>query len=266
MAHGKETPRQKMIGMMYLVLTAMLAMNVSKEVLDAFTLVDGGLTTTTENFAAKNEGLFDKFDIAFQQNPEKVGDWKTRAEEVEAMSNELYEFMNLCKIEIVSKKDEEAIHDGVVHLAEVGSKDNTNFPAEIMLVNKRGTELKGKIEEYREFLLTMIEDKEIYSTTVESIEGILSTDVPETLYHNKKKSVTPTWESTYFEHLPLASVITLLSKMQGDVRNVEAEILNYLLGQVDAGDFKVNVIEPVVIPNSNYVFRGQDYEAEVFLA
>ncbi|MFZ5940579.1 MAG: gliding motility protein GldM, partial [Bacteroidota bacterium] len=61
MGHGKETPRQKMIGMMYLVLTAMLAMNVSKDVLNAFILVDEGLVQTTENFAAKNEGLYDKF-------------------------------------------------------------------------------------------------------------------------------------------------------------------------------------------------------------
>ena len=266
MAQGKETPRQKMIGMMYLVLTAMLALNVSKEVLDAFTLVDGGLTTTTENFAAKNEGLYDKFNIAFEQNPEKVGDWKTRAEEVREQSNELYEFLNLCKIEIVSKKDEEAVHDGEVHLADVRVKDDTNFPAEIMLVNNRGSELKGKIEEYREFLLSMIENKETYATTVEAIEGTLSTDVPDVLHHNLKKGVTPTWESTYFENLPLASVITLLSKMQGDVRNVEAEMLNFLLGQVDAGDFKVNVIEPVVIANSSYVFKGVPYHAEVFLA
>jgi len=266
MAHGKETPRQKMIGMMYLVLTAMLALNVSKEVLDAFTLVDDGLTTTTENFSAKNEGLYDKFNIAFEQNPEKVGDWKTRAEEVKAKSHELYEFINQCKIEIVTKKDEDAIHDGEVHLAEVKIKDDTNIPAEIMLVKNRGSELKAKIEEYREFLLTMIEDKETYATTVEAIEGALSTDVPETLYHNKKKNVNPTWESTYFEFLPLASVITLLSKMQGDVRNVEADMLNFLLGQVDAGDYKVNVIEPVVIANSNYVFKGVPYHAEVFLA
>ncbi len=266
MAHGKETPRQKMIGMMYLVLTAMLALNVSKEVLDAFTLVDGGLTVTTQNFAAKNDGLYDKFNIAYEQNPAKVGDWKTRAEEVKAQSNELYEFMNLCKIEIVSKKDEDAVHDGEVHLADVGVKDDTNFPAEIMLVNKRGEELKAKIEEYREFLLAMIEDKETYATTVDAVEGILSTEVPENMHHNKKKGVTPTWESTYFEHLPLASVITLLSKMQGDVRNVEADMLSFLLGQVDAGDFKVNVIEPVVIAKSNYVFKGVPYQAEVFLA
>ncbi len=255
-----------MIGMMYLVLTAMLALNVSKEVLDAFTLVDGGLTTTTQNFAAKNSSLYDKFDIAFQQNPEKVGDWKTRADEVKQKSNELYEFINLCKSEIVIKKDEDAIIDGEVHLAEVKSKDDQNIPAEIMLVKRRGTELKTKIEEYREFLLSMIDDPETYATTVEAIEKTLSTEVPEHLYHNKKKGETPTWESTYFEFLPLASVITLLSKMQGDVRNVEAEMLNFLLGQVDAGDFKVNVIRPVVLSNSNYVFTGQEYRAQVFLA
>ena len=266
MAHGKETPRQKMIGMMYLVLTAMLALNVSKEVLDAFTLVDGGLTTTIQNFAAKNNGLYDKFNIAYEQNPEKVGDWKTKADELKTRSNELYEFMNECKVEIVSRKDADAVHDGEVHLADVGVKDDTNFPGEVMIVNKKGTVLKEHIEEYREFLLSMIENKEKYSGAVETVEGILSTEVPEDFHRNKKRGATPTWESTYFEYLPLASVITILSKMQGDVRNVEAEMLNFLLGQIDAGDFKVNVIKPVVIPNSNYVFRGQEYRAQVFLA
>jgi gliding motility-associated protein GldM len=266
MAHGKETPRQKMIGMMYLVLTAMLALNVAKEVLDAFTLVDGGLTTTIQNFAAKNEGLYSKFNIAYEQNPEKVGDWKTKAEELKTRSDELYEFMNECKVEIVSIKDEDAVHeDGDVHLADVKVKDNTNFGGEVMIVNKKGIELKGKIEEYREFLLSMIADKEKYAGTVESVEGILNTEVPED-FHHRKKGVTPTWESTYFEYLPLASVITILSKMQGDVRNVEADMLNYLLSQIDAGDFKVNVIRPVVLSNSNYVFTGQEYRAQIFLA
>jgi len=255
-----------MIGMMYLVLTAMLALNVAKEVLDAFTLVDGGLTTTIQNFAAKNQGLYSKFNIAYEQNPEKVGDWKTKAEELKTRSDELYEFMNECKVEIVSKKDEDAVHDGEVHLADVDVKDDTNFPGEVMIVNKKGAELKQHIEEYREFLLSMIDDKEEYAGTVGAIEGNLSTEVPEDFEPHKKRGVTPTWESTYFEYLPLASVITILSKMQGDVRNVEAEMLNYLLGQIDAGDFNVNVIRPVVLSNSNYVFTGQEYRAQVFLA
>ena len=79
MAHGKETPRQKMIGMMYLVLTALLALNVSKDVLDAFVLVDRGLTETTENFAKKNNSIYTEFESAYMQNKTKVGDWRDMA-------------------------------------------------------------------------------------------------------------------------------------------------------------------------------------------
>lgn len=251
---------------MYLVLTAMLAMNVSKEVLDAFILVNDGLVETTENFAVKNSGLYDRFSMAYQQNPEKVGDWRDRAEEVKTRSDELYEFLNECKVEIVQVKDDEAIHDGVVHLADVNQKDNTNTPAEIMIVGKKGEELRHKIEGHREFLLSLIEDKEKYATTVEAIEGNLSTEAKEKLHAGAKKGLTPTWESTYFEFMPLASVITLLSKMQGDVRNVEAEVLNFLLGQVDAGAIPVNTLEAVVIPDRSLVFKGQEYRARVFLA
>jgi hypothetical protein len=146
-----------------------------------------GLTTTIQNFAAKNEGLYSKFNIAYEQNPEKVGDWKTKAEELKTRSDELYEFMNECKVEIVSKKDEDAVHDGEVHLADVGVKDDTNFPGEVMIVNKKGAELKQRIEDHREFLLSMIDDKEKYAGTVGAIEGNLSTEVPEDFHHHAKK-------------------------------------------------------------------------------
>ncbi len=256
-----------MIGMMYLVLTAMLALNVSKEVLDAFVLVDTGLVTTTENFAAKNAGLYDRFSTAFAQNEAKVGDWKEKADQVQARSNELYDFIHECKVEILKEKEKDAIGEGEVLWDEVQAKDNTDIPAEIMIVKKRGEELKGKIDEHREFLISLIDDPEKSTTTVEAIEKTLDTHAPHVqMEHHSKKGVEPTWESTYFEHLPLASVITILSKMQGDIRNVEAETLNYLLGQIDAGDIGVNKVEAVVLPNSSYVFKGQEYRAEVFMA
>src|SRR6056297_2324305 len=264
MGHGKETPRQKMIGMMYLVLTAMLALNVSKEVLDAFVNVDEGLVQTTESFAAKNEGLYSRFQIAYQQNPEKVGDWKNKAEEVKKRSDELFDFMNECKVEIVSVKEPEAVVDGKVDLKLVEIKDNTDTPAEIMIVNKKGTELKERIIAYREYVIDMIDNSNgQYDLLISAIEGNLDTHD-----HPAEKAGEPPepWESHNFEHLPLASVITILSGMQADLRNVESEMINYLLNQVDAKDFKVNVLEPVVMPNSNYVFKGQEYRAEVFLA
>jgi gliding motility-associated protein GldM len=263
MGHGKETPRQKMIGMMYLVLTAMLAMNVSKSVLDAFVIVDHGLNQTTTNFASKNEGYYSKFDLAYSQNPGKVGDWKNRADEVKRMSEELYDFLNECKIEIVSVKEPDAIHEGEVELEDVKIKDNKDTPAQIMILGKKGLELKEMINDYRERMISLIDNPEEYQGLIESIEGNLNTND-----HPAKKVGEPdhSWESHNFEHLPLASVITILSKMQADVRNVESDIIGYLLEQVDAKDFKVNVLEAIVLPNTNVVFKGQEYRAQVFLA
>ncbi len=91
MGHGKETPRQKMIGMMYLVLTALLALNVSKDVLDAFILVDEGLSKTTTNFTKKNNSYYSDFDAAYELNKTKVEDWKKKADEVREKSAHLYE-------------------------------------------------------------------------------------------------------------------------------------------------------------------------------
>ncbi len=267
MGHGKETPRQKMIGMMYLVLTALLALNVSKDVLDAFELVNAGLTKTTSNFAEKNDAYYSDFAEAYELNKTKVEEWKEKAEQVRVESEELYDFIQESKLEIVrisEGEDSEAIHDGEVDLAYVTGKDNNNIPAEVMMTKKRGSELKQKIEDYRSFLLGLIEDKETYAPVVSAIEGTLDTSDPEPDPHAKGEQHT--WESEHFEHLPLASVITILSKMQSDLRNTEAEILSYLLSQIDAGSFKFNKIEPIVLANSDYVFKGQEYKARIFLA
>ena len=78
MGHGKETPRQKMIGMMYLVLTAMLALNVSKEAVEAFKKVDKGLTKTVVNYEMKNNLTYEEFERAFSENPVKAGPWRVK--------------------------------------------------------------------------------------------------------------------------------------------------------------------------------------------
>lgn len=267
MAHGKETPRQKMIGMMYLVLTALLALNVSKDVLDAFVLVDEGLTQTTSNFAEKNSAYYSDFAAAYELNKTKVEEWKDKADEVRTRSDSLYDFIQSCKVEIVTiseGEDSEALQDGKVDLKYVEGTENMDIPAEVMILNGKGTVLKEKLIDHRDFLLGLIDNKEDYASVVASIEGNLDTSDPEPDPHAKGEKIT--WEIEHFESLPLASVITILSKMQSDVRNTEAEILSFLLSQIDAGSFKFNKIEPIIIANSDYVFKGQEYKAKIFLA
>lgn len=265
MAHGKETPRQKMIGMMYLVLTALLALNVSKSILDAFIMVDESLTVTTNNFNQENIKVYKDFDQAFASNPNKVKPWKDKADEIRKQADGLYDYINSLKIKIVKKADgekAEAVANNKIDPRKVKATDNTDKPSEIMVGdnnNGEGKVLKQKIDKFRELILSYIDKRDV--GTIKLVKQNLNTDPPES-----KEGLKETWESAHFEHWPLLAVTTIMSKMQSDVRNSESEILRYLYNKIEMGSFKFNKLEATVIPNSNYIIKGNEYQAEVFLA
>jgi len=118
--------------------------------------------------------------------------------------------------------------------------------------------MKAAIEDYRSFLLDIIGNKDISASN--SIEGSLNTDDPVV------KGEKVLWVNHMFQASPLIASITLLSKLQSDIRNTEAETLNFLHQQIDAGAFKFNSLIPTIITNSNYIMRGNEYQAEVFIA
>ncbi len=92
-----ETPRQKMINMMYIVLTAMLALNVAAEVLEAFRVVDSSLNQTLKAVDMKNAQVYSSFEQAFIENPAKVGEWKTNADRVREKTNTLFSYISQLK-------------------------------------------------------------------------------------------------------------------------------------------------------------------------
>ena len=265
MAHGKETPRQKMIGMMYLVLLALIALTVQREVLEAFVLVDEGLSKTTLNFAAKNEILYAEFGRAAAENPAKAGPWKNKADEIRRRGEELYEYIQSLKIEIVQAaegEDTEAVHDGEIHGDKIGKMDDMDTGEFIMVGDNqdgKGNDLRLAFTEFREYCISLIDEDDEYLK--ESVESSLETED-----HVDYEGVLHTWQTEHFAHLPLIAVITMMSKLQGDVRNVESEMLAYLYEQIEGESFKFNKLESTVIPNSNYILMGNDYVARVFLA
>ncbi len=265
MAGGKETPRQKLIGMMYLVLMAMLAINVSVSVLDAFVVVDEGLTKTTQNFSQQNDAKYREFAKRLAENPVRVRPWKEKADEVKVRADELFEKIQGYKQQIVNATEgegNEAIDaEGKIIGENIGAKEDKNSPSEVMLSERdpKATELKNSIEEYKEFLLGLIDEQD--EDVRQSIEGNLDTTDPP-----PKEGATITWERQNFYYMPMIATITLLSGMQADVRNAEADVITYLLNRIDAGSFMFNALEATVIPQSNYVFRGDDFEASVFIA
>lgn len=269
MGHGKETPRQKMIGMMYLVLTALLALNVSAEVLNAFILVDESLSKNRENFEKKNQAVYDKFNKAYADplQKKKLDGLKIpdKLETVKKESQRLVNTMDSLKKVIVLKADGDTTEytaDGKIHPAAIKKKDENNVPSEIMILNEEGLKLKQKIEAYRAKMLDLVGDTSQYKELTSAVNATLYTG--SMVSHGEEREVP--WETGNFEHLPLAGVTTMLSKMQLDIRNVEADMLAFLEGSIDEGSFKFNKIEAIVSTKSNYILVGETFEAEIFTA
>ena len=270
-----ETARQKMINMMYIVLTAMLALNVSAEVLQAFRLIDASLIHTLEAVNNKNQQIYTSFEQAYIENPEKVREWKQKADQVQKISKDLQDYISKLKEDQVIYSGSERVdannpfNPDMHHLVtmnndtlEIKKEDDLNGTSEFMIKQKKAAELKEKIISYKNELVALLgndepELKETILSTLETADPVAGKN------QNKEKN---TWESIHFENTPLAAILTVLSKIQIDVKNSEANMLNYLYSQIDAGSFKFNKLGARVIANSNIVYQGEPYEAEVFLA
>ncbi|MCF8296712.1 MAG: hypothetical protein K9J13_04130 [Saprospiraceae bacterium] len=285
MAGYKETPRQKMIGMMYLVLTALLALNVSKEILDAFVIVNEGLETTNEILYAKNGELYTEFGIQFDQNPEKVGIFYEKAKLAKQYSDDLIAEIKDIKREIIAytefgdkklkvgeyeEKDKNNVKKTVKDvpledfpLEHIAAKDNYDKPWLILGglgesgTNGRAADLKKMINEYKANMLNLLDEKQKQST-------VLGFDT-EDKWDKKLAKNTP-WEYNNFYHTVLYADVVLLNKYIAEVLNTQAEITTALLGNITKKDFKFDKITAKTIPASSYVISGEEYKADIFVA
>jgi len=290
MAGGNISPRQKMINMMYLVLTALLALNVSKEVLNSFFEVNKGITRTTINFNAKNGDTYAAFDAAAEVNLIKAGPFREQAYGIKSEADKLVASLQEMKYNLVltaDKKvylgfdseindeegdliDEKAImltwdqlndQQKLMRIGALTNKDDRHASGNLFYTAKRkiniATILKTDLILYKNLLLSIAEGNE---SLIKSINETCN-------YEDKKlKGKKQLWEYYNFYDMPSVGALTLLSKMQSDVRNTEADIINMLRENIDAGSLKFTSAEGIQIPNSNFVLKGDSFRAQIFIA
>jgi len=284
MAGAKETPRQKMIGMMYLVLTALLALNVSKDILDAFVVVNDGLQKTKVNFRGKNAEKYIAFKKAFEENNKKVGIYWNEAVRVRELTEDAVTHIDNIKAELIAKTEkfeesevigsDELGRDTVLSLKYVDQKDNYMVPTHILIGEDPGKprddnensakRLRLMLEDFRDQLANII----LSQPTVDT-NNVIYRSLFKTFDFQKGRDASgleQNWEALNFYDVPLAASITILSKIQTDVLNAESDIITYLFNRVDASSYKFTQLTSVVIPKSQYVFTGDTFRAEVFLA
>ncbi len=248
------SPRQKMINLMYVVLMAMLAMNISTEVLNGFSIVEESLRRSTANSSKENLSMLADLDEQMKLNPAKVREWFEKAKGVKEMTDSLYDFAQSLKMEIVREADgKEADIDNI------RNKENLEAASRVMLAPGVG---KGKllyqaVNSYRERILKMVNDP----TQREIIASNLSTQLPKNAYTMGKN-----WQEYMFESMPVAAAVTLLSKLQSDIRYAEGEVLHSLVANVGVKDIRVNKIDAFVVPDKTTLYPGERLTAHIIMA
>lgn len=264
MANHKETPRQKLIGMMYLVLTAMLALNVSAEVLNAFILFEQGLTQAANIARDKNEKTKQVFIKAYEDDPQKIGVWIQKANQVSDYSDKLTKMIQGIKLDIVKftdGNDAPAIVGNEIRPEALKSPENTDASSNVMINQRKAVLLKKAIAEYKKNVIALLGTE-----TVGKEEVIQRINKTLNLGKVHTKDGMKTWEIARFSDLPLCAAVAQLSSLQLDIINIESDLINLLLAQTDIGSFKFDNLQAVVNTQGDYIVSGGEFQAEIFIA
>jgi gliding motility-associated protein GldM len=262
MAGQQETPRQKMIGMMYLVLTALLALNISKDILDAFVIMNESLAASSETTGKKIDALYTDFDLAMAIDSEKVGQYWERSQQAREKAQKLSAFIDSIKTTLIAKteKVDRAVAD-TMSIGSLSKKDDYDIPTNILVGEKEdGSDglanvLKTKIAEYQSSMRELLSegDKQFFNERID-------------LSDRKLADQTSTWETNNFYHTPLVASLVILSKLQMDVADVEYDVVSKLYRSFNKKDFFFDTIAATVLPQSNYVLLGEEYQSDIIVA
>lgn len=268
-----ETPRQKMIGMMYLVLTAMLALNVSTDILNGFSMVDDSLFSSINAAQDRNTDMYNSFAAQAADNPDKFAAPYAEAQELRQRSDSLFNYISNFKIDLARLADGEksiSQHHYMTGYAVKGveNKDNRDVTGQYAIISGHGAELKEQIHEYRDYLLSVLakNDNPMEQGTIRKMSEQISALFACGKGWNSHDKDSVDWEVAIFDDQVVGASLTVLSKIQNDVRSTEGDFINYLMGNADAKDLRVNKLQAYVIPKSDYVIRGAKYSAQIILA
>lgn len=251
MALPKE-PRQKMINLMYLVLTALLALNVSSEILNAFKTVNRSLMTANDIIETKNKGLFTSFQKKLEdpKSHDRAAIWLPRAEDAKKAADDVYNYIESLKTDLIKEAGQKT--PGGPY-----REDDLDAATRLFVENKGGGQTKGKdlqqkLAEYKNRLLHIHPaiDSEFHNTLPIDLSVPPSTNA----------AAKDNWEYSYFHMTPTIAAITMLSKFENDVKNCEALVVDFCHRKVGEVEIVYDQFKVFAGTNSNYLMPGQQLE------
>lgn len=259
MSMPKE-PRQQMINMMYLVLTAMLALNITKEVLNAFGTINSSIERSNGSISAKNAEIYKNLEDQAQNPNEahKVKPYLALAEKVKTETNQTVAYLEQWKDSVIALSGGKILNptsgDSVISNIE-----NIDASPQLFVKQGNGDKIKEKLQAYINNILAIV--------PAEAKENI-GKNFPVQVVQPPKSDDNPSQDWTFgtFNNIPVVAAVAVLSKFQNDIKNAESMVLEDLKSRIHLEDYKFDKLEPIAVPNTSYALAGQDIEATILLA
>lgn len=258
MAGAKETPRQKMIGMMYLVLMAMLALQVSSALLEKFTLLNSSLEGSTSSVNRINQGTLESIKSTVSKSGNRASDLAVvkQAEEVRALTATTIQEIDALKERIINEAG-----GGLDEEGNIKTPTEEDAVASIMVGQNKsgqGYQLKTKLDQYIDQVRKYNPQAKYASLALDAKDDPIAS--------RSAQQRTKDFAQLNFEQTPVPAALAVLSQRQSEVRRIEGEILDYLAGKVGAQDVKFDKILAMVSMESKVVVAGTKFKGEMFLA
>ncbi|MBR1769307.1 MAG: gliding motility protein GldM [Bacteroidales bacterium] len=264
-----ETPRQRMITMMYLVYTAMLALNVSAEILQSFITVGDSLEVTNNLLLSKTESAYQMFENAYNNNEGKVGPSWEKAKRVRVATKQILDYLDEVKYGVISHTDGKPVAEVKKLIKEQGfnaieKKDNYDAPTFYFCGGTddgsagKAVEMKKKIDAYQEEMLKLCDER--FRAQLKKVQ------IDTKSKHKNASGQELNWQMYNFYHTVLSADVVIINKLKSEIENSEYDLVNALYSSISADDFKFDMVKARVIPKSTYVIQGDSYEADVIVA
>ena len=251
-----KEPRQLMINLMYLVLTAMLALNVSAEIINAFYALNKGMKSSNEIVDKSNTMINNAIDqqVKAYTNPINQG-FQAKAKEAMKISKEFEAYIGSLVSELTTRAGGVDPHHTDGRPVRYKDKD---VPTNFFITEKKGSELEAKIKETRKKFLDLVTDGKDHADLEKQI-ALQVDSIP-------SDSKATNWTDLKFKQMPVAAVMPTLTKFISDAKTSETALLNYFFNKVGGKEIKFDQFKVAIAPEKAYLIRGDKFEADVYLA
>lgn len=262
MAGGKQSARQKMINLMYLVFIAMIAMTMSKEVLSAFGLMNVKFDNANVLASSSNDGILNQLAQKADEKPEEFAVVSSKAKQISKISNDFYKFLGTVKEDDIVKKGKyERDENGVLPYESMDKGDHLNelwFTGDRL--TKRGDEIMAAINKYKVDIKGVIGDDVKWTKVIETFDNRFDlNDVTDSEGVKKK------WLDYHFQGYPAIASYTKLTAMQNDIKATETNMYNGFLGNIVTDAVSLKKYKAIVLADKSAFFAGEKFQGKVVL-